>query len=336
MLNPALKGHLESLFGAVTIHSENEPAQITFVRYPGGDYFRPRKGEYYAITCPFCGRRGKLWVSHTFGTTIKGVDGVPVKCVKKVFHCFRCEFDKKNKDQTRKFIDALEKGVTDGIQVDLDAVMEASAKKIDVPSVFPHAYPLMDSFMTFGAEYVASRGFDPVEVEKTWGGRLTNDFRFFGHPYVVFPIFRHGVPCTWQARRIGDDDSHPKYYFDPAGRKSEFLFNMDRARHSSVGVLVEGIFDAMRVGPLHALATFGKVPSARQTSLLKSLYRYGTLIVAYDRDFLADSEALTATWRAAGLFKNVYNIVFPDERDPGDYETGDLWNLIKAQTGVSL
>jgi hypothetical protein len=329
MLNPALKEHLETLFGAVTVHAEDDPAETRLTRVRGVNVFLPSKGEYYSITCPFCGKEDKLWVNHTFGTTMH-FDGVGlVPCAKKVFHCFTCEFDKKDPQSTSTFIKALEGGGFNGV------VLKPPEKPVErKQTVFPYTVEVTGA-VTVAADYLMSRGLDPVRVEREWSATLSNDRRFFGSPYIVFPIYRHNELTTWQARRIYDDEG-PKYYFDPAGRKTEFLYNMDRARHSRIGVLVEGIFDCVSVGWRHAVATFGKVPSTRQLALLKSMYSDGTLIVLYDRDFVADAIQMVASWRNAGYFKNLHVVELPDDRDPGDYGEDEIWKIISNQTGVII
>ncbi len=328
MLNPALKEHLETLFGTATVHAEDDPAEMTLTRVRGGDVFLPSKGEYYSVTCPFCGKEDKLWVNHAFGTVVNFEGMGPVPCAKKVFHCFTCEFDKTDYEATSTFIKALEGGGFSGVVLTLpDKPVERKQ------TVFPHTMEITGA-ITEAAEYLRGRGLDPAVVETEWSAGLSNDRRFFWSPYIVFPIYKHNVLATWQGRRIHEDEG-PKYYFDPAGRKTEFLYNMDRARHSRLGVLVEGVFDCISVGWKHAVATFGKVPSTRQLAMLKSMYSDGTLVVLYDRDFLSDTLAMTDAWRNADLFKNLKVVAMPDDRDPGDYDEETLWRIITDQTGVA-
>ena len=185
--------------------------------------------------------------------------------------------------------------------------------------------------------YLEGRQYDVNELISQWGVLYSSDPNYFQAPYLVFPIFVHGKLLTWQARYIGDDHELrgcPKYYFDPTGRKSEILYNIDRVRHQRLGVLVEGIPSAVRIGPAHGLCCFGKDPSPRQVRILRSMFANGTLVVMFDNDAREQTNKMINNWRAAGYFGRLINIELPDDNDPGDYTTVANWEMINRYLEV--
>jgi len=342
MLNPTLFATMQQVFGQVWIHSEDTPAdRFEFIvgsalsQERKDPFFRPKGGEHYSVTCPFCGKRDKLYVNYCFGTVAPPGPGQdPVPCANNVFHCYYCEFEKLDYKKRNKFISALETGAASGMVINLEEQRTASASVVRRPEDhFPVCVPMNAPEAECGRLYLESRNYNVEEVINQWGVFFSTDPAYFQAPYLVFPIFCYGKLLTWQARYIGDDydlRGCPKYYFDPSGRKSEVLFNMDRARHNTLGILLEGIPAAIRVGPKHSVCSFGKDPSIRQLRLLRSLYGDGTLVVMFDNDARDRTNERLLEWQTAGWFRNLINIELPDDRDPGDYTTEENWRLINT------
>ncbi len=126
--------------------------------------------------------------------------------------------------------------------------------------------------------YLRARGFDPDALARLWGVRgIGLDPRV---PWRVFvPITLRGEIVSWTARAISD--RHPLRYVNAAAGEERvsaktLLFGADHARHAVV--VVEGPFDAMRIGP-GAVATMGVSYSRAQ---LRQLARFPVRAVCFD------------------------------------------------------
>lgn len=341
MLNPELYETMQKLFGQVGVHKEDDHAALTFKSGSALSqqrmlpYFRPKGGEHYSIKCPFCGKKDKLYINYAFGTKAAPSPGAtPVLCARNVFHCYYCQFDKKNKDNKQKFIGALETGVTGDMVIVPEAQSASKADNRRPEDHFPKCIRLDAPEAEVARMYMEGRSYNIDDLITYWGALFSTDPQYFSAPYIVFPIFCHNKLLTWQARYIGDDHDArgaPKYYFDPSGSKSEIIYNMDRARHHMLGVLVEGIPGAIRVGAAQAVCGFGKQMSTRQLRILRGLFSEGTLVVMLDNDALEETREMVGEWRVAGYFKRLINIEMPDERDPGDYTTEAVWDMINIR-----
>lgn len=343
MLNPELHANLINLFKKVYIHSEDKPAEgLEFVsgssltRDRVRPHFKPKGGEQYGLDCPFCKKKDKLYISHMYGTKAKNPGGEMVPCAKNVFHCYYCEFDKKDRNKFNKFITALDSGITGDIVIDAEAIQRAEQAILNrkPENHFPVCYPLTSPDATCAREYLRYRNYDVNDVINNWGALYSIDPEYFMHPYIVFPVFIKNKLVTWQARYIGDDcelRGAPKYYFDPSYKKSHVIHNMDRARHNTLGVLVEGIPSVIRIGTRHGITAFGKHPSVRQLKLLRGMYGQGTLVVMFDNDAIEETREKISEWRARGFFRNLINIEMPDDNDPADYTTEQVWCMINEK-----
>ncbi len=67
---------------------------------------------------------------------------------------------------------------------------------------------------------------------------------------IVVPIYFRGEFVGWQARYVGNppNEDIPKYVTMPGMKKSEVLYNLDRAINQPYVVVVEGVIDVWAVG----------------------------------------------------------------------------------------
>lgn len=152
--------------------------------------------------------------------------------------------------------------------------------------------------------------------------------------YVVFPSYRNGDLCYWQARATWD----PPRELDPEARKrwiaetgyrktlnppngeewagaAEVVFNLDVAATLGEVVLCEGPIDALKCGP-RAAALLGKVASPQQLGLLREA-RVESFVVYLDSDAAAESSKLC---RELSAFARVREARPPAGSDPGDWD----------------
>jgi 5S rRNA maturation endonuclease (ribonuclease M5) len=132
--------------------------------------------------------------------------------------------------------------------------------------------------------YLAARGIFP-QTARTFG------VGFYGghgllHGRVVIPIHNERQELVAYAGRAIQDEE-PKYRFPAGFRKSQVLFNLNRAvrsGHRNV-VVAEGFFDAMKIhqaGQRAVVALMGSTMSDRQTDLLAA--RFSHAVVVLDGD----------------------------------------------------
>jgi DNA primase len=121
----------------------------------------------------------------------------------------------------------------------------------------------------------------------------------------------------------------------PGLKKRRILYNGDQAKNYQIGVLVEGVTDAWRVGP-RAVALLGKSVSSFQRDLLCAYFHGGTLIIMLDPDAIEDIDRVHKQLHPE-QFKGTCKVVkLPDDTDPGESTTEFLYEQIRIQAGVEV
>ncbi len=117
--------------------------------------------------------------------------------------------------------------------------------------------------------YLAHRGVSPRDVERyRMGFALRGRYAY----RLIIPVYSERVMWTFVARALFD--SEPKVLYLEGSQTSHALFNIDNIK-TSVVFLVEGVFDALKVGD-QAVASLGTNLSAYQRDLLR---RKGVTII---------------------------------------------------------
>lgn len=178
--------------------------------------------------------------------------------------------------------------------------------------------------------YIMGRGVDAAMATQ-W--RL--GFGRFGRvkDYVIFPVFMDGALVYWQGRAIWDPpkfldaeqqkrwvkETHYIKSINPVATNAlatagDVLLNYDRARNEPHVVIVEGPFDACKVGP-HAVALLGKAATdAKIARLLRmKAQRYTVYLDRGDREY-ALARILA---EKLNTYVPTYIAVPPEGRDPG-------------------
>jgi len=149
----------------------------------------------------------------------------------------------------------------------------------------------------------------------------------------LFPVLNlDGKPVTWTTRSI--IGAEPKY---KAARLEEsvvsvknVLFGEHLCRYDKPIILVEGIFDALRVNT--ATSTFGYCAASFGTHLTKQqvlkLAEYPRRIVCFDSEPTAQEDA-TELGRQLAHYGGVTEIVQLDSEDPGSASTTEITRLLK-------
>ncbi len=167
--------------------------------------------------------------------------------------------------------------------------------------------------------YLKKRGFDPDELEATWGLKGTQHLGGIWSWRIIIPVHDGlGRIVAYQGRAL-DHNVKPKYRMsddkdilcDPRG----LLYGEHLAKHAVV--IVEGAADVWRIGP-GAVATFGINWKPQQAHKLR---KYRRRYVMFDPEPKAQQRARDlARWLA--LYPGETEIVDDLRTDPGDMGWG--------------
>jgi DNA primase len=168
-----------------------------------------------------------------------------------------------------------------------------------------------------GHPYLTRRGISPATAR--WFGVGMYRGTGFLAGRCVIPIRDEKSRLVAYAGRTVNGEQ-PKYRFPAGFRKSQVLFNLDRAMRTGVGnvIVVEGFFDALKVhqaGHPAVVALMGCSFSQRQSELLLSHFDCVTLMLDGDQTGrrAADAMALRLKPKAPVHKMELPNHVQPDQ-----------------------
>lgn len=324
-LNLPLYENLLRRFGQVRVSNEGQEVLMRYAPDPynpagAGRPETVESGEYYRVNCPYCGdTRFRLYINYRWNTIQN--DGRPAL---NLAHCFNEQCDLANlADELKGYVArSLGRGSRVGYR------KPETFKPVSWPG---RCIPLAELPAEHAAiRYVRLRRFDPGVLTREWDVRYCLESEHsLVRDRLIIPVYWDGEMVGWQARAIGEKHAGPKYYTMPGLKKTQMLFNGDRARKSKFGVVVEGVFDAFRVGPA-AVALLGKAMSGRQRELAVEYWGGGAMCILLDPDAVEDMERVTKQLNPAAFKLGAWSMVLPDNKDPADFDSKELWGLISA------
>lgn len=237
------------------------------------------------VDCPFCDGGKKLWIN---------ID-------KRLVHCFKCNYG----SGIKKFLSSIGESVDESVKPNWDSVKKSasivdhvkaiigdgplaktssSVGKLELPKEIRHFDKLGEMGRQLFA-YLQKRGISMSHVHKYKLGYCP-----FGKyaRRIIIPCYMRGELVYFQGR-AGYAYIQRKY-MNPAVSKAGVLFNYDNLIEGSRAVIVEGTFDAMKIGD-GAIAILGKTMSAQQKKEL-TRKRPSEIVVFLDPDALDDAIAL--------------------------------------------
>mgnify|MGYP000399495825 CR=1 FL=1 len=268
VLNPGLYKRLLLIFGDVRIANPGEP----FIYELSNDLLFDNKftikqwGESYRVNCPFCyetvGRedlKQHLYISHKWGELIAG---------QRAYHlakCFRGDCIKgENIKRLKEYIlihGPIMKTENPNI-IPKEPQIKPVRLPINVPIVdLPSNHPAWTFLQRRGLDREACLRYDI-----RYSGDYDPDYPT-AKDSIIFPIYMDGELVSWQARTL-DPEIRIKYFTCPGTKIHNFLYGWDFAKDFDYAILVEGVFDVIRLGP-PALGLFGKHISHAQAEKLK-------------------------------------------------------------------
>jgi hypothetical protein len=295
--------------------------------------------DEWAMTCPVCGREGKLVVNPDRG----------------VWHCWICE-EYRTKWDGKKMPVRGAGGIIALVEW-LEGCSREQAKAI-VESGSTGNYVADVSILGDFEEQTSPQtdGFCAIEPPPYWRpivgnlpycerrGITAEDVQNFGLVYcdmgryrnrLVFPVWEGGKLLYFQARAMWDPRPGEKFVksLNPEKVKgsagaTDVLMNLESARNYPRVAITEGPIDCIHAG-LSAVCTFGKKISS--TQILK-LVHAGVKAIDLMWDGPTEEEPrgawpqmLQAAAKLSGIFD--VRLVFLPKGDPGDYTQDELWQF---------
>jgi hypothetical protein len=347
-MSPMLYQAIEKAgLGEIRVANEGEGAIWGGTSYVNGRVQRSlvHWGESYKLNCPFCNDlRFRLYVPHLYGQPDRENGNRPMTCCVKCFN----EDCLANSEVRRRFADMVlgfrNRNQRGGWPVK-PATRESACSEEPVPPGM--SLRLTDLPLTHPAvRYLTVDRRIPYQVLVDYdlgvclepNRQLTVACWLYNR--IIIPIRFHGELVGWQARYVGEPANKdvPKYVTMPGMKKSQLLYNFDRAVTQPYVVVVEGVTDVWAVGDC-AVAAFGKTLSARQHALLGEHWRGKPVVLLLDADADESREKQSSILRRSGNHPAVVVVELPDGSDPGTYDTATITNMIRAraaEAGVSI
>ncbi len=303
---------------------------IEYLRYRGinmytiGDGVREKhirgNGWYHGV-CPFCGsKRGgnDLWLGYN--------------SYRDYFYCWNCHITKKWELFKKWFPGENIKAILSAIDTVIDPQKwgaEGFQKENNfyIPPLTPT--PLMDS--PKHVEYIKSRGLDPEELVGRWGVQSIayKAEEYFYRNRIFIPVFDcNDNPVSWLTRAVDGNNDVRRYLTAPKDRELEpiknHLFGEHLVVHSDTIIVVEGSFDAFKVGR-NVVATLGKTVTETQKELLRKYYKR---IICFDNEDKAQQEAIQLM-NDLDIYGGVTVNVCLDAPDPGSASDKEIRELLE-------
>ena len=324
-MNPELFARLRKRYGRVGVFDEGVERRSRRVKSPfNAGEARPEIqvwGEAYVINCPFCGdTKQRLYISYCWGLQDTQKKHNYLKC----FNDNSCTtVDRSDPashwERVKKNRDSLWADIWYGQP--LVTLTPAYAPDEDPEPAWPgHVMPVQRLPVgSVVSSYLIGRGLDPKWLGEHWRVSMliesTQPDREWLEGRIIVPHYLDGKCMVWQARSAGN--LPPKYFTQ--GRKSHHLYNEENARRFREVILVEGVFDAFKIGG-QGVATFGLTCSHDQSKRL--LQWPDGLIVYFDRP-KKEKEA-EARSRALARIAAAYHGPILDVMPPAGHDAGSL------------
>jgi hypothetical protein len=299
-------------------------------------------GETYRINCPFCNdTRHRLWLPHRFG---QPDPANPQRLGMFYGICFN-EDCLRDYDNRRRLYDSVfgvhnRNTLREPPRIAAGEIQDTRLSEVEWPGHVVPLWQLEDTHVAW--QYLAgARHFDR-NVAQTYQLHLClqADERYRpAAQRIIAPVIQFGMRVGWQGRYIGDTPSKavPKYYTRPGMPVRNILYNHDRSVDYPFVVVFEGITDVWRFGD-PSVAIFGKTLNHGQRLLLQQSWAGKPIVLCLDPE--AREESAGILWELARSDTNpIVDVSLEPGRDPAQYETDVLWNIIYTQAraiGVRL
>ena len=193
--------------------------------------------------------------------------------------------------------------------------------KVPVVSGVSHVTVPGGPLQWYHKKYLEGRRYDPDKLSAVYGVTGTEPYSEYG-ARVYFPIRFKGETVSFQGRSIREDAYYRYLTAKPEEEKifhKHLLYNLDLCTDDYI-VLVEGVFDALRLGN-GACATFG---TSYLTEQLLHLKPYKRVFMLYDSEPVAQAKAKKAGDTISHMIRGgVYILDIGQGHDPDDLSDED-------------
>lgn len=153
-----------------------------------------------------------------------------------------------------------------------------------------------------------------------------NDPKLRGVGGLVIPMRVRGELLAWQLGPVPRVEHLPKYINAPNSNMSRGVFNWDNVYGSDVLVIVEGVFDALRI-PDIAIGLMGNAVTEGKQRLI-STGGFSQIILCMDGD-IPQTIIRKNLDKLAGSARIVRHVQLPDDgRDPAEYDEDELRGIL--------
>lgn len=225
-----------------------------------------------------------------------------------------------------------------------------SAQPIDAPVVIEaHRAPppssvrlprgfIRDAGDRYAGDYFAMRGLSRTLVSDVGAGYCLTGY--YAHRVIV-PVITQGALRTWVARTWKPYEQK-KVLMAVESQAARALFGydllVDERRHWKELIVVEGVFDALRLWDLgyrETVATLGAHITDLQMALMKHL-RPSAVVLMRDADEAGDTAAIK---EGRALLSNMFSVSIahlPENSDPSEASPQDIRTALEKAIPVTL
>ena len=253
----------------------------------------------------------------------------------KFFICWRCG----NHPATKTIAKLLRVSMYEAGEIlkkygGVSALVGVKKKKVKVDKLIlpSHILPLTSGHK----KYLMKRKFDPDKLEKTWGLVSTGPTSLLGKinygNRILAPINWGGQPISFQTR-IPRDVSKAFVKYLACIQEKEIMDHKNvlygnQSKWTDTAIIVEGIFDAFRIGEIYGVATFGTSYKPSQVRLIARNFK--RVAIMYDDELIAQTKAQALVSELCFRGLDAFNIKIVG--DPGAMDQRDADCLVKEIT----
>jgi hypothetical protein len=342
-LNQSLYSALVQTFKQVKVAKEGQPLRYVIkTNHVTGrkraEILEDHHGEEYRVCCPFCtDDRYRLWINHRWNTEDE-INGVSFG---HLINCFNDGCDLNRDTQSKMRPDKVEdlRRLLSPLQRHTVSIRITPVEEKETIPRLPEKTTPVDQLEPWhsASKYLSDdRGFDRSRLVNDWTVLYCEEDK---HPFVdnriIVPVQYDGKLVGWQARHVGECPKQiPKYFTMPGMRKKRVIYNFDRAKSYTAGVIVEGVTDVWTLG-FQGIAMFGAEVSPHQLNMMVGAWGKTGVILLPDGDVLTSEEKKVRYERLrrrlleSAAFKwGVLEVMMPESVDPAMMSSKELWNYI--------
>jgi len=335
MLNTSLYQRLKAQFGRVRIANSGQRAVFRVQKNERGSWGQLiRSGEEYHVNCPFCGdKRGRLYLSYLYGSK-QTLDGQTVRFGSGLAHCHNetlCMQERTNRRALWDLLMGKEEELDDFFYQPITVEEEEQPTVIRPRNVIPLRYLPPDHK---AIRYLRDRRFDIGELDDHGLCYCSHEEQLpIAENRIFIPIYDHHGDFVGGQFRLPYDPKkggEKRYLTIPNSHFSHTFYNISRAmKYPEFVVIVEGFFDALRIGD-QGIAMLGSELSDQRLALVFRYWKKAIFLPDPDLFNQRTEKTIARVQEKARLSgREFIPIRLKGTRDPADYSREGIWELLR-------